>query len=327
MVAIIAAISLVVSVSLLVMGTESDNLAKGGPTSTTTSAPPVQDEITTTTPPPPPPPPPSEEPPPPPPPETVTVTEPPPAPAPAPAPPPTAGGASGRGPAADDHDALRSSPGHLFGDGHEGAGDIITVTYIDASGRSRTQRNVYIPWSLTVTRRSHSPRSARCRRPACFWSAGSIARSPRATAPYCPPILATPHRQAADDIQHRGRGPLAAQSDVERRRQCRPHPAGLVCRDLARRWDPPLPQPSRWWTSAAATRVVHHIGHAVAALRRHRGIGADHHRRHSSAGAGAPCGARRSARRRCGARQPARTQAALGYPSRHRTCARIRRPR
>src|SRR5689334_16432373 len=87
-VAIIAAISLVVSVSLLVMGTESDNLnAQGGPTSSTTTTPPVQDEITTTTPPPPPPPPPSsEEPPPPPPPETVTVTEPPPAPAPAPAP-------------------------------------------------------------------------------------------------------------------------------------------------------------------------------------------------------------------------------------------------
>src|SRR6476659_2029877 len=74
-VAIIAAVSLVVSVSLLVMGTASDNLATPG-TSTTTSAPPVQDEITTTTPPPPPPPPPSEEPPPPPPQETVTVTEP-----------------------------------------------------------------------------------------------------------------------------------------------------------------------------------------------------------------------------------------------------------
>src|SRR5689334_6941398 len=76
-VAIIAAISLVVSVSLLVMGTESDNLAVPA-TSTTPSKPPVQDEITTTTPPPPPPPPPSSEvPPPPPPPETVTVTEPP----------------------------------------------------------------------------------------------------------------------------------------------------------------------------------------------------------------------------------------------------------
>ena len=35
--------------------------------------------------------------------------------------------------------------------GTKAPGDIITVTYIDASGRSRTQRNVYIPWSLTVT--------------------------------------------------------------------------------------------------------------------------------------------------------------------------------
>ena len=46
-VAIIAAISLVVSVSLLVTGTDSDNLnAQGGPT-LDHSAPPVQDEITT----------------------------------------------------------------------------------------------------------------------------------------------------------------------------------------------------------------------------------------------------------------------------------------
>ncbi len=48
-VAIIAAVSLVVSVSMLVMGTDSDNLANPG-ISTTKSAPPVQDEITPTTP-------------------------------------------------------------------------------------------------------------------------------------------------------------------------------------------------------------------------------------------------------------------------------------
>ncbi len=35
--------------------------------------------------------------------------------------------------------------------GTKNPGDIITVTYTDAAGRSRTQRNVYIPWSLTVT--------------------------------------------------------------------------------------------------------------------------------------------------------------------------------
>ncbi|MCE9516444.1 MAG: hypothetical protein K8R24_11025, partial [Mycobacterium sp.] len=68
--AIVAAIALVASVSLLVTRTDTANLAT--PT-TTTAAPPVQDEITTTVPPPPPPPPPTEEPPPPPPPETVTV--------------------------------------------------------------------------------------------------------------------------------------------------------------------------------------------------------------------------------------------------------------
>ncbi|KUI40138.1 MmpS family transport accessory protein [Mycobacterium sp. GA-2829] len=40
--------------------------------------------------------------------------------------------------------------------GTKAPGDIITVTYVDASGRSRTQRNVYIPWSLTVTPISQS---------------------------------------------------------------------------------------------------------------------------------------------------------------------------
>jgi hypothetical protein len=162
-VAIIAAISLVVSVSLLVMGTESDNLnAQGGPTSSTTTAPPVQDEITTTTPPPPPPPPPSEEPPPPPP-ETVTVTEPPPAPAPAPAPeepapapPPAEAPPSSAAPPPPT--TTRAGPRQVTYSvtGTKAPGDIITVTYVDASGRSRTQRNVYIPWSLTVTPISQS---------------------------------------------------------------------------------------------------------------------------------------------------------------------------
>jgi Mycobacterium membrane protein len=154
-VAIIAAISLVVSVSMLVMGTGSDKLAKGGPTSTTTSAPPVQDEITTTTPPPPPPPPPTSEEPPPPPPETVTVTEPPPAPAPPPAeeappPPPAESPAAAPPPTTT---TTRAGPRQVTYSvtGTKAPGDIITVTYVDASGRSRTQRNVYIPWSLTVT--------------------------------------------------------------------------------------------------------------------------------------------------------------------------------
>ena len=159
-VAIIAAISLVVSVSLLVMGTESDNLAVPS-TSTTTSAPPVQDEITTTTttPPPPPPPPPSEEPPPPP--ETVTVTEPPPAapaPAPAPAPPPPPPAESSAPPPPPPPTTTQSGPRQVTYSvtGTKAPGDIISVTYTDASGRSRTQRNVYIPWSLTVTPISQS---------------------------------------------------------------------------------------------------------------------------------------------------------------------------
>ncbi|MFY9492625.1 MAG: MmpS family transport accessory protein, partial [Mycobacterium sp.] len=40
--------------------------------------------------------------------------------------------------------------------GTKAPGDIISVTYVDASGRRRTQRNVYIPWSLTVTPISQS---------------------------------------------------------------------------------------------------------------------------------------------------------------------------
>src|SRR5882724_8510774 len=91
-VAIIAAVALVTSVTVLVARTDNENLATPS-TSTSKSAPPVQDEITTTTsttpPPPPPAPPPTAEEPPPPPPETVTVTQ---EPAPpvveAPAPPP-----------------------------------------------------------------------------------------------------------------------------------------------------------------------------------------------------------------------------------------------
>jgi Mycobacterium membrane protein len=156
--AIIAAIALVVSVSLLVTRTETKKTAT--PATTTTSKPPVQDEITKTTPPPPPPPPTTTEaPPPPPPPQTVTVTkEPPPPPppqgtpeAPAPAttttvaPPPTTT-TTPAGPRQITYSVT----------GTKAPGDIITVTYVDASGRQRTQRNVYIPWSFTVTPISNS---------------------------------------------------------------------------------------------------------------------------------------------------------------------------
>ncbi|MDT5017256.1 MAG: hypothetical protein QOD39_3416, partial [Mycobacterium sp.] len=155
-VAIVAAVALVVSVSVLVTRTDSSNLAI--PQTTTSTVPPVQDEITTTTPPPPPPPPPpTTEEPPPPPPETVTVTQeptpPPPPPAPAEEPPPPP-----ESTAPPTTTTTRSGPRQVTYavTGTKAPGDIITVTYIDASGRSRTQRNVYIPWSLTVTPISQS---------------------------------------------------------------------------------------------------------------------------------------------------------------------------
>ena len=157
-VAIIAAIALVASVSVLVTRTDTDNLAT--PDTSTTTAPPVQDEITTTTPPPPPPPPPptTEAPPPPPPPETVTVTqEPPPPPTEAPPPPPPPETAEPP-PSPPPTTTPRSGPRQVTYSvtGTKAPGDIITITYVDASGRSRTQRNVYIPWSLTVTPISQS---------------------------------------------------------------------------------------------------------------------------------------------------------------------------
>jgi len=40
--------------------------------------------------------------------------------------------------------------------GIKAPGDIISVTYVDAAGRRRTQHNVYIPWSMTVTPISRS---------------------------------------------------------------------------------------------------------------------------------------------------------------------------
>ncbi|PXX08535.1 MmpS family transport accessory protein [Mycolicibacterium moriokaense] len=155
--AIVAAVALVASVSVLVTRTDTNNLAT--PATSTTTAPPVQDEITTTTPPPPPPPPPTATPPPPPPPETVTVTQepspppPPPAPTEAPPPPPVTSEAPPPPPTTT-HAGPRQVTYSVTGT--KAPGDIITVTYVDASGRSRTQRNVYIPWSLTVTPISQS---------------------------------------------------------------------------------------------------------------------------------------------------------------------------
>ena len=152
--AIIAAISLVASVALLVTRTDASDVASS---STTTSSPPVQDEITTPPPEPPPPEPSSEAPPPPPPPpppptETVTVTPEPPPVAPEPSPPPPEPPAAPPPPPAPTT-TVPVGPRQVTYSvtGAKAPGDIITVTYVDASGRRRTQRNVYIPWSLTVT--------------------------------------------------------------------------------------------------------------------------------------------------------------------------------
>jgi hypothetical protein len=154
--AIVAAIALVVSVSLLVTRTDTNKLANPG-TTTTPSTPPMQDEITTTKPPPPPPPPtPITEPPPPPTAtetQTVTVTPAPPPPAPPPAPAPAPPPATPTAAAPPPPPPAPAGPRQVTYSvtGTKAPGDIISVTYVDASGRSRTQHNVYIPWSMTVT--------------------------------------------------------------------------------------------------------------------------------------------------------------------------------
>ena len=161
--AIVAAIALVVSVSLLVTRTDTSKLANPA-TTTTASTPPVQDEITTTKPPPPPPPPPTTETPTATETQTVTVTPPPPPP---PPPPPSPATTTAAPPPAPTTSAAAAPPPPTTTPagprqvtysvtGTKAPGDIISVTYVDASGRSRTQHNVYIPWSMTVTPISQS---------------------------------------------------------------------------------------------------------------------------------------------------------------------------
>ncbi|ETW22622.1 MmpS family transport accessory protein [Mycobacterium gastri] len=154
--AILAAIALVVSVSLLVTRTESHRLAN--PATTSSSAPAIQDEITTTKPPPPPPPPPpptteiptaTET-------QTVTVTPPPPPPATTPTAPPPATTTAAAPPPTTTTTLAGPRQVTYSVTGTKAPGDIISVTYVDASGRRRTQHNVYIPWSMTVTPISQS---------------------------------------------------------------------------------------------------------------------------------------------------------------------------
>src|ERR1700735_3926511 len=150
--AIVAAIALVVSVSLLLARTDSTKLAT--PSTAPTSTPPVQDEIiVTTTPPappsssseaPPPPPPSSEAPPPPPPPPAPAPPAPAPAPAPAPRPAPPAPPAPPPAPAGPKQYTYSVT-------GTKAPFDQITITYTDASGMRRTLSNVYIPWTITLT--------------------------------------------------------------------------------------------------------------------------------------------------------------------------------
>jgi Mycobacterium membrane protein len=160
--AILAAIALVVSVSLLVTNTETNHLATPA-TTTTVSKPPPQQTFPSTTQPPPPPVTTTTEAPPPPPPstETVTVTPEPSTTTPPPpvtttqAPPPVTTTAA---PPATTTTTTPAGPRQVTYSvtGTKAPGDIITVTYVDASGRQRTLRNVYIPWSFTVTPISQS---------------------------------------------------------------------------------------------------------------------------------------------------------------------------
>ncbi|MDI3313761.1 MAG: MmpS family transport accessory protein [Mycobacterium sp.] len=159
--AILAAIALVVSVSLLFARTDTQKLAT--PATAPSSTPPMQDEIVTTTAQPPPPPPVSTAPPPPPT-QTVTVTTtaPPPPPPAAEAPPPPP--ATPAPPASTTVAAPPVAPSTPAGPrqvtysvtGTKAPFDVITITYIDASGQRRTQRNAYIPWSMTLTPISQS---------------------------------------------------------------------------------------------------------------------------------------------------------------------------
>jgi Mycobacterium membrane protein len=160
--AILAAVALVASVSLLVFPSLSNHQA--APTTTTPRQPPAQDEFTKPKPPPPTPtseaPPPTEtvtvttQPPPPPP----SSTETPPVPAPSSAPssaPSTPATASAAPPTTT---TTTSGPRQVTYTvtGTKAPLDIITITFTDASGRSRMQRNVYIPWSFTLTPISNS---------------------------------------------------------------------------------------------------------------------------------------------------------------------------
>lgn len=151
---IIAAIALVVSVGLLVGRTESHTLAT--PVTTTPSLPPVHDEIITSTPPPPPPPSPTEAPEPPPPPPPTHTPEPPPPVEETTLPEPTTTTPPVTTTTTTTTTQARPLQITYSVTGTKAPFDQITITYTDASGQRRTQRNAYIPWSLTLTPISQS---------------------------------------------------------------------------------------------------------------------------------------------------------------------------
>lgn len=152
---IIAAVALVVSVALLFVRTETDDLATPAtPITSTPSLPPVQDEIITTTPPPAPPPPSEEPPPPPPEPETT-------APPPVEAPPETTTQPPETTTTTTTSTTTTTTPAGprqitYSVTGTKAPFDQITITYIGPSGQRQTLRNAYIPWSLTLTPISRS---------------------------------------------------------------------------------------------------------------------------------------------------------------------------
>ncbi len=149
--AIVAAIALVVSVSLLFARNDTTKLATPNTAPSTTSTPPMQDEIIVTTTTQPPPPPPSSEASPPPP---APSPEPPPAPAPspAPAPPPAPAPAPAPAPPPAPPPAPAGPKQYTYSvTGTKAPFDQITITYTDASGMRRTLSNVYIPWTITLT--------------------------------------------------------------------------------------------------------------------------------------------------------------------------------
>ena len=155
--AIVAAIALVVSVSLLFARTDTNKLAT--PSTAPTSTPPMQDEIIVTTPPPAPPPPPtSEAPPPPPPPTSEAPPTPPPPTSEAPAPPPAPAPAPAPPAAAPPPEPIPAGPRQVTYSvtGTKAPFDQITITYTDASGMRRILNNAYIPWTITLTPISQS---------------------------------------------------------------------------------------------------------------------------------------------------------------------------